>query len=151
MSIYPAAMHPRWFSRLLITNIVVQTGIIVTGAVVRVTASGLGCPTWPECVDGSITPTDSQVEAWHKYVEFGNRTLTGILFIVAVLVALAVRSRFVDASVRRLGYAALAGTLGQALLGGVTVLTGLNPYTVASHLLLSVVIVAYCVKLWWIT
>ncbi|MEN9710855.1 MAG: hypothetical protein RL441_847, partial [Actinomycetota bacterium] len=146
---YPETMRETWFNRLLILNIAVQAGIIVTGGVVRVTASGLGCPTWPECVDGSIIPTDAQTEAWHKYVEFGNRTLTGVLFVVAFLVALAVFKHTADRRMRLLGMGSLLGTFGQALLGGVTVLTGLNPYTVASHLLLSIVIVALCVRLWW--
>ena len=56
-----------------------EVGIVVTGGLVRVTGSGLGCPTWPECVDGSITPTVEQAEGFHKYIEFGNRTLTGVL------------------------------------------------------------------------
>lgn len=149
MNNYSQDMQPRWFMRLLLLNIFVQSAIIVTGAIVRVTASGLGCPTWPECVEGSITPTDTQVETWHKYVEFGNRTLTGVLAIVAVATAVAVWKKSQERQTRFLGFAALAGTFGQAILGGITVLTGLNPYTVAAHFLLSIVIVLLCFKLWW--
>ena len=65
-------------------NLVAQMGIVVTGAIVRVTSSGLGCPTWPRCTSGSFVPVDGQPEQWHKYVEFGNRTLTFILAVLAV-------------------------------------------------------------------
>ena len=115
-------------------NLVAQIGIVVTGGLVRVTGSGLGCPTWPECVDGSLVPTQGQAEAFHKYIEFGNRLLTfvlGILAIAAVVAALRLRSRWQreGAAVRRplllLAAVPLLGTLAQALLGGVTVLTGL--------------------------
>ena len=137
-------------------NLVAQIGIVVTGGLVRVTSSGLGCPTWPECVDGSIVPTDSQTEAFHKYIEFGNRLLTfvlGILAIAAIVGALRMRSRWKSegAQPRRaillLAIVPLVGTLAQAVLGGITVLTGLNPYSVGSHLLVSVAIIAGCVVL----
>ena len=149
MSDYSAGMPSRWFMKLLSLNVFVQAAIIVTGGIVRVTASGLGCPTWPECVEGSITPTDSQTEAWHKYVEFGNRTLTGVLAVIALATAVAVWRSTTDRRLRVLGLSALAGTVGQAILGGITVLTGLNPYTVAAHFLLSILIVALCFELWW--
>lgn len=142
-------MIPRWFSRLLILNIIVQSGIIVTGAVVRVTASGLGCPTWPECVEGSITPTDEQTETWHKYIEFGNRTLTGVLVIVAIAVFIATLKKQKSLKIRLLAAAPLLGTLAQAILGGITVLTGLNPWIVASHFLVSIVLVELSLRLWW--
>lgn len=142
-------MIPRWFSRLLILNIIVQSGIIVTGAVVRVTASGLGCPTWPECVEGSITPTDEQTETWHKYIEFGNRTLTGVLVIVAIAVFIATLKKQKFLKIRLLAAAPLLGTLAQAILGGITVLTGLNPWIVASHFLVSIVLVELSLRLWW--
>ncbi len=74
---------------VFIANLVAQTAILVTGAVVRLTGSGLGCPTWPECVDGSYTPTARQPEAWHKYVEFGNRLLTFVLVILAIAAVVA--------------------------------------------------------------
>lgn len=141
---------------IFMANLVVQVGIVVTGGLVRVTASGLGCPTWPECVDGSIIPTQGQAEAFHKYIEFGNRLLTfvlGILAIAAIVGALRMRARWQHegAPVRRplmwLAAVPLLGTLAQAVLGGVTVLTGLHPMIVGAHLLLSMVIIAGCVVL----
>ena len=80
---------PRSVRGIYIANLIAQMAIIVTGAIVRITASGLGCPTWPECVDGSITPTSAQAEAWHKYIEFGNRLLTFALVVLALAAILA--------------------------------------------------------------
>ena len=142
--------------RIFMANLVAQIGIVVTGGLVRVTSSGLGCPTWPECVDGSIVPVDGQTEAFHKYIEFGNRLLTvvlGLLAIAAVAGALRMRARWraQGAQPRRailaLAAVPLLGTLAQALLGGITVLTGLNPVSVASHFLVSTAIIAGCVVL----
>ncbi|CAB4332457.1 unannotated protein [freshwater metagenome] len=136
-----------WQRRTLIANLLVQTGIVLTGAVVRLTSSGLGCPTWPECVDGSIAPTSAQTQSWHKYVEFGNRLLTFVLVIVAVATIAAVRShnrqRFASGLAKRrsltiLAVGTLAGIFAQAILGGITVLTGLHPLTVAAHFMLSI-------------
>jgi cytochrome c oxidase assembly protein subunit 15 len=137
--------------RVYVANLVAQMAIVVTGALVRLTGSGLGCPDWPTCAEGSLTPVANQAETWHRLVEFGNRTLTGVLIALAVVaVVVAVR----DARRRRrTGLAArpaltwlaavpLLGTVAQIPLGGVTVLTGLNPVAVGSHLLLSLVIVA---------
>ena len=136
-----------WQRRTLIANLLAQTGIVLTGAVVRLTSSGLGCPTWPECVDGSIAPTSAQTESWHKYVEFGNRLLTFVLVIVAVVTIAAVRShnrqRQASGLAKRrsltiLAVGTLAGIFAQAILGGITVLTGLHPLTVAAHFMLSI-------------
>ena len=69
---------------VFVANLVAQMAIVVTGAVVRLTGSGLGCPTWPECVEGSYVPTSRQEEEWHKYVEFGNRLLTFVLVLLAI-------------------------------------------------------------------
>jgi cytochrome c oxidase assembly protein subunit 15 len=141
---------------VFVANLVAQTAILLTGAVVRLTGSGLGCPTWPECVDGSYTPTSRQPEAWHKYVEFGNRLLTFVLVILAIAAIVAAlwdrRTRVrADAPTRTpillLALVPILGTLAQALLGGVTVLTGLNPAIVSAHFLLSMVIVAGVVAL----
>ena len=143
---------PRWLRGIFWANLVAQVGIVITGGIVRVTGSGLGCPTWPECVDGSITPTSEQTETWHKYVEFGNRTLTGVLLLLAVAaIAGAVMWRRRE-GVRRpwvmwLAAVPLIGTLAQAVLGGVTVLVDLHPMAVASHLLLSMAVIAACVAL----
>jgi cytochrome c oxidase assembly protein subunit 15 len=142
--------------RIFIANLVAQTAIVVTGAVVRVTGSGLGCPTWPECVEGSYTPTARQAESWHKYIEFGNRLLTFVLVILAVAaIAAAVwdaRARRRTGGPRRPALLVLAGipmvgTIAQAVLGGITVLTGLHPATVSAHFLLSMAIIAGTVAL----
>ena len=139
-------MNSQAKSRILLANLVAQTGIVVTGAIVRLTSSGLGCPSWPECVPGSVVPTSAQTQAWHKYIEFGNRTLTSVLVIVALLTIFAMRGERKE--LRKLSYGTLAGIFGQALLGGVTVLTGLNPLAVGSHFLLSIwlISVAYALK-----
>jgi cytochrome c oxidase assembly protein subunit 15 len=124
--------------------------ICVTGAVVRLTSSGLGCPTWPKCTGDSITPVSGQVEQWHKYVEFGNRTLTGVLMALAVAAAVAAvvdRSQRTSAGLPArptltwLAMVPLLGTVAQIVLGGITVLTKLNPVAVGSHMLLSLVMV----------
>jgi cytochrome c oxidase assembly protein subunit 15 len=143
-------------SGIFIANLVAQMAIVVTGAVVRVTGSGLGCPTWPECVEGSYTPTSRQEESWHKYVEFGNRLLTFalvVLAIAAIVAAIMDRRRRSRLSLppRRvilvLAAVPFIGTFAQAGLGGITVLTGLHPATVSAHFLLSMVIIAFCVAL----
>lgn len=143
-------MIPRWYNRALILNIVVQSGIIVTGAVVRVTGSGLGCPTWPDCVEGSLAPTAAQAEQWHKWVEFGNRLLTFVVGIVALIVLIGGFRILKKAKKRLLAATPLLGTVAQALLGGVTVLTGLHPLTVMAHFILSIVIVGLSVRLWFL-
>lgn len=143
----------RWLRLTLIANIVAQSTIIVTGALVRLTGSGLGCPTWPECTPGSIIPQPEQVEGFHKFIEFGNRTLTGAVGLIALLALIAVwRSRLgtrrQQVTSRVLAVIPVIGTLVQAVLGGITVLTGLNPFTVSSHFLVSIVLVAVTVLLY---
>jgi len=146
----------RWQLVILRANLVAQAAIVVTGALVRVTSSGLGCPTWPECVPGSITPTSTQTESWHKYVEFGNRMLTGVLGLIAlaafITVLLINRQRVSAGLVKRghltkLAVAVVLGILAQAVLGGITVLTGLNPLTVSAHFLVSMILIAVSVAL----
>lgn len=133
--------------RLLTLNLFVQCAIIVTGAVVRITKSGLGCPTWPQCVGDSIIPLAEQDESWHKYVEFGNRMLTFVLVIVAAFVVISVWRNKALKSLRLLSLSPFLGTLIQAVLGGITVLTGLHPTTVAAHFMTSILIVGLSHKL----
>jgi heme a synthase len=121
----------------------------VTGAIVRVTASGLGCPTWPRCFPGSFVPVaHAEVPLIHQAVEFGNRMITFAVVLTAIAAVLAV------ARARRrrevLVYAALmpASTVVQAVLGGITVLTGLLWWTVAIHLLASMAMVWLAVLLY---
>ena len=143
-----AAPSSPWLRRILLTNVVLEVGIVVTGGLVRLTGSGLGCPTWPECVPGSFTPVPHQAQGIHKVIEFGNRTLTSVVGIAAVLVILAVWKLAPGRrTLLRLSTLPLLGVVAQAVLGGITVLTGLNPATVAAHFLLSMVIVAVSVIL----
>jgi len=136
-------------SRLAFWNLLAQAGIIVTGVAVRATGSGLGCPTWPQCTPGSYIPTVQQAQSWHKYVEFGNRTLTFLLTVIAIATLVAVLQQFRhDARAKRLAWIPVLGTFAQAVLGGISVLTGLNPYTVMAHFLLSVLLVAAAHALW---
>ncbi len=120
---------------LTVANIFTQGGIIVTGGAVRLTGSGLGCSTWPQCEPGTFTPEFHTALGIHPFIEFGNRLLTFVLLIVAIGVAVAVWNTRRD--LRWWGLVPLVGVLGQAVLGGITVLTQLNPVVVAPHLLLS--------------
>jgi cytochrome c oxidase assembly protein subunit 15 len=126
-----------------IAAVITQGGIAVTGSVVRVTDSGLGCPTWPQCFPGSLVPQPHpEVAAVHQWIEFGNRLLVGLVGVVALaclVVALLVRPRR-----RRLILLAATmplGVVAQAVLGGITVLTGLSWWTVSVHFLVSMVLV----------
>lgn len=142
------AVRAHWVRPILVANLVGQIGIVITGGVVRLTGSGLGCPTWPECVPGSFTPVAEQAEGYHVFIEFGNRTLTGVVGILAVLALWAVWSQYPQRRrLRALGYAVVAGVAAQALVGGLTVRTGLNPFTVAFHFLASMALVAVSVAL----
>ena len=133
-----------WLRGLALASVVANVVIVVTGGAVRLTDSGLGCPTWPRCTDSSLTPTKQY--AIHGVIEFTNRQLTFVLAVVAVatwLVAMAVRTERMLATVAALGIPA------QAVLGGLTVLTHLNPWLVALHFLLSMAIIAVTFWLWW--
>jgi cytochrome c oxidase assembly protein subunit 15 len=133
--------------RISLANLIAQSGIIVTGAIVRLTGSGLGCPTWPDCTPGSLIPVAGQVEGFHKYIEFGNRTLT--FLVLAISIALFVFSLLNEKrNIIVWSFLPLIGTLLQAVLGGITVLTGLHPSTVMAHFLLSIVLVGISVKIY---
>ena len=139
--------QPKILTRLATAMVVTQSGIVVTGGAVRLTGSGLGCSTWPECTPGSYTPTPNQPEApFHAWIEFGNRLLTFILLINALLLFAAI-IKFKARHLRLLGASQIIGILAQGVLGGITVLTGLNPATVASHFLISIVIIAAALSL----
>jgi cytochrome c oxidase assembly protein subunit 15 len=119
-----------------------QAALVVTGGAVRLTGSGLGCPTWPECTPGSYTPVPHQAEPQlNAWIEFGNRLLTFVLVIASIAVIIAVlKSKRKD--LRGLAIGQFLGIFGQGVLGGITVLTDLNPIPVACHLLLSIVLIA---------
>jgi cytochrome c oxidase assembly protein subunit 15 len=141
-----AGVLPRWARWALVVNLVAEVGIVVTGGLVRLTGSGLGCPTWPECVPGSYTPVVQQPQGIHKYIEFGNRTLTGVVGLAAlaalVAVVVVVRRQQRPRRLVALGAAPLIGVVAQAVLGGITVRTHLHPATVAAHFLVSSVVIA---------
>jgi cytochrome c oxidase assembly protein subunit 15 len=140
------AVLARLLGPVLVINLVVQVLIVVTGGVVRLTGSGLGCPSWPQCVPGSYAPVVQQAQGWHKEVEFGNRMLTFVVGIAAVAVLVCVSAWVIrtGAPRRLLAFAAvpILGVVLQAVVGGVTVLTDLAPAAVASHFLVSMVLVS---------
>ncbi len=147
---HAAAPTNPWLRRVLLVNLILEIGIVVTGGLVRLTGSGLGCPTWPECVPGSFIPVAEQAQGFHKIIEFGNRTLTSAVGLAALLVIVAVW-RWAPGRVRwapgrpallRISVLPLIGVMLQAVLGGITVLTGLNPALVAAHFLASMVLVS---------
>ena len=140
---------PTWLRAIFMANLVAQTGIVLTGGLVRLTGSGLGCPTWPQCAAGSYVPTAEQEQAWHKYVEFGNRRSPSCWVFCHCshrgrhrleLPKPPTHRREPPHCVAR-GSATL-GTPAQAVLGGITVLTGLNPISVSTHFLLSAILIA---------
>jgi heme a synthase len=127
-------------------TLVVQVGIVGTGGLVRLTGSGLGCPTWPQCTAGSFVPTPEQ--SYHSIIEFGNRALTFVLAVVAIaMFVLVLRMR---RERRDLFWLSLLVGLYiplQAVIGGITVLTHLNPYVVGLHFFASVPLVAIATAL----
>ncbi len=119
-----------------------QCALVVTGGAVRLTDSGLGCPTWPECTPGSYFPVPNQAEGQlHAWIEFGNRLLTFLLLFAAIATLIAV-IKSARKDLRLLAIGQVLGILGQGVLGGITVLTNLNPASVASHFLLSMILIA---------
>ena len=140
----------RTVRRLALATVVANAAIVVTGGAVRLTASGLGCPTWPRCTTTTYTPTAEY--AAHGLIEFGNRLLTFVLtaVVVATLVAV-VRQRPRRRTLVRPAVLVVLGIPAQAVLGGITVLTGLNPWTVMAHFLLSMVLLAIATVLHWRT
>ncbi|HKV22698.1 MAG TPA: heme A synthase [Mycobacterium sp.] len=136
--------------RLIAAAVVLtQGGIAVTGAIVRVTASGLGCPTWPQCFPGSFTPVPhAEVPGIHQAVEFGNRMITFLVVLTAALAVLAVTRARRRREVLVYAWLMPASTVMQAVIGGITVLTGLLWWTVAIHLLVSMAMVWLAVLLY---
>jgi cytochrome c oxidase assembly protein subunit 15 len=134
----------RHLGRLAIANLVANIVIVVTGGAVRLTGSGLGCPTWPRCTDASYVAHGAL--GIHGVIEFGNRTLTFVLAAVAIACWVAAlrsgqRKPLALATIIALGIPA------QAVIGGITVLTDLNPWIVSFHLLVSMAMIAVCVLL----
>jgi cytochrome c oxidase assembly protein subunit 15 len=133
-------ISPAGYRRVALVALVALALIMVTGAAVRLTGSGLGCPEWPTCEEGSLVPR-GEVDG-HGLVEFGNRTITGVVglaVIVAVLASLRRVPRRRDLTLLSLGL--VAGVIAQAVLGGIVVLLELDPVSVIGHFLLSLVLV----------
>jgi cytochrome c oxidase assembly protein subunit 15 len=134
----------RWVRPLAWATLVANAVLVVTGGAVRLTASGLGCPTWPRCTDDSFRP-HGELD-YHQAIEFGNRTLFGVLAVIAVATFIAAwRTRRRDL----VSMALLIGLVipAQAVIGGITVLTDLNPWVVSLHLLVSLAILGVAVRL----
>ena len=117
-------------------SVVANTLIVLTGGLVRLTGSGLGCPTWPRCTDESFVP--HRELGVHGVIEFGNRMFTYVLVAVALGTLIAVwRWARSTPTARRIAVVLALGIPFQGVIGGITVLTNLNPWIVALHLLLS--------------
>src|SRR5690349_18776439 len=132
---------------LAAANLVANIALVVTGAAVRLTGSGLGCPTWPKCTGTSYTTTAAM--GVHGAIEFGNRLLgiaLGVIALACVVVAALQRPR--RRSLVLLALAVALGIPGQAVIGGITVLTDLNPWVVGLHFLLSMALIAAAYALW---
>ena len=126
-----------------------QILIVVTGGAVRLTASGLGCPTWPKCTDDSLTNVPEQ--GIHGFIEFANRLLTFVLIIIALLTFIAIwRSGKVNR--RGMVWPSLSlglGIFAQAIVGGISVLTNLNPWVVGLHFIVSTILISIASILVW--
>ncbi|MFJ1601058.1 heme A synthase [Streptomyces sp. NPDC088261] len=138
---------PRTLQRAALGAVLMSVVIVVTGGAVRLTGSGLGCDTWPKCTDNSLVATPEQ--GIHGAIEFSNRMLTYVLCAAVGWAIIAARS----AKPRRRGLSRLAWSqfwivMGNAVLGGVTVLAGLNPWTVAGHLLLAMTLLTVTTVTW---
>jgi heme a synthase len=135
---------PLALRRLAAASVVVNVAIVVTGGAVRLTKSGLGCPTWPRCSGSQLVPNSKL--GIHGAIEFGNRTLT---FLVGLTLALTLLTAWRQRRHAGLALLAFAGIPAQAVLGGIVVRTDLNPWLVALHFLLSAAIIATTFVLWW--
>ncbi|WP_373871893.1 COX15/CtaA family protein [Actinoplanes regularis] len=131
---------------LALASLVANVALIVTGAAVRLTDSGLGCPTWPRCTDESYTTTAAM--GVHGVIEFGNRMLTFVLALLAVACFLGALGRPRRRSLVRLSVAVGLGIPMQGVVGGITVLTNLNPWVVGLHFLLSIALITVAYAFW---
>jgi cytochrome c oxidase assembly protein subunit 15 len=138
---------PRTVQRAALAALVMSVVIVVTGGAVRLTGSGLGCPTWPKCTDDSLTATSEM--GLHGAIEFGNRMLTYVLCAAVGWAIIAARSQKpVRRDLTRLGWAQFWVVMSNAVLGGIVVLVGLNPYTVAAHFVATSALIAIATVMW---
>ncbi|OIJ62949.1 COX15/CtaA family protein [Streptomyces mangrovisoli] len=137
----------RTVRRAALAALVMSVVIVVTGGAVRLTGSGLGCPTWPTCTDDSLTTTSAM--GVHGAIEFGNRMLTYVLCAAVGWAIVAARAQQPwRRDLTRLGWAQFWIVMSNAILGGIVVLVGLNPYTVAAHFLLSTALITVATLMW---
>jgi cytochrome c oxidase assembly protein subunit 15 len=136
------ALSARSFTRLAVVNAVMLVLIMVTGATVRLTGSGLGCEHWPGCEQHHFEP-----RSYHSYVEFGNRVVAFVTIVVTLVTWLGARLAHAPRRLRRLALVTFVGTLLQAPLGAITIHYHLNPWLVLSHFLLSIVVLTMGVAL----
>lgn len=137
----------RTVQRAALSAVLMTVVIVVTGGAVRLTGSGLGCPTWPKCTDQSLTATSEM--GFHGAIEFGNRMLTYVLCAAVGWAIIAARSQKPwRRTLTRLGWAQFWIVMGNAVLGGIVVLVGLNPYTVAAHFILTTALLTVAVLMW---
>jgi cytochrome c oxidase assembly protein subunit 15 len=139
--------HPKFLRRVAMASIVANVGIVVTGGAVRLTGSGLGCPTWPRCTEESYVTTPEM--GIYGAIEFGNRLLTfvvGAIALAGLVAALLHRPR--RWSLVLLAGAVLAGIPLQGVIGGITVLTDLNPWVVGLHFLASMAVLVAAYAFW---
>ena len=149
MKLVQAIFSPKRLKLYAWASLVSQILIVVTGGLVRLTGSGLGCPTWPRCTEDSFVTVPEM--GWHGIIEFGNRLLTFVLIIIALFTFIVVR-RTLKIHRRGLTWPAFLlglGIIAQALLGGLTVLTGLNSWVVGAHFLVSGVLISFAAVLVW--
>jgi cytochrome c oxidase assembly protein subunit 15 len=139
--------HPRTVQRAALAALVMSVVIVVTGGAVRLTGSGLGCPTWPKCTDDSLTATSEM--GLHGAIEFGNRMLTYVLCAAVGWAIIAARSeKPYRRGLTKLGWAQFWVVMSNAVLGGIVVLVGLNPYTVAAHFVATSALIAVATVMW---
>ncbi|MGN6252708.1 MAG: COX15/CtaA family protein [Marmoricola sp.] len=146
MGVRTPAAGRRWLVRAGWATLAANVVLVVTGGAVRLTASGLGCPTWPRCHGSSFTP-HGELNV-HSAIEFGNRTLTFVLTVVAIA-TLVVAWRSGRRELRWMAGGLVLSIPAQAVLGGITVLTHLNPWVVSLHLVLSLAIICLAVAFLW--
>ncbi|MGA5204979.1 COX15/CtaA family protein [Streptomyces variegatus] len=139
--------QPRTVQRAALSALLMSVIIVVTGGAVRLTGSGLGCPTWPKCTEDSLTATSAM--GFHGAIEFGNRMLAYVLSAAVGWAIIAARSQKPHRrSLTRLGWVQFWIVMLNAVLGGIVVLVGLNPYTVAAHFVATSALIAVATVMW---